>query len=225
MRSLFQNEVPSRKTPAYLAGISIGVHALLLALIVIGTVHAGRIVVLYPQIQGSVRAVSAIAYNRGTFDVLSTKTSALADTAIRPQPIHKLKLNLSFSSARQETSSAPQPVTVQASGEKSNPGATGAGNDAQSMDPAYPVVFPSPKVKNRSLLPQAEQRVIVDVDLDANGKVLRARLVNGIGNALDEIVLNTVYTWQFHPAMLNRVPVAASAELVFPFDRNYPFTD
>jgi TonB family protein len=90
------------------------------------------------------------------------------------------------------------------------------------MYPAYPTVSPSPQVRDRSLLPRTDQKIVVDVDLGANGQVQQAALVSGLGNALDQLVLDTVRGWQFHPAMLNGQPVPSRMELVFPFNKNYP---
>jgi protein TonB len=56
------------------------------------------------------------------------------------------------------------------------------------------------------------------------GDVLEVTLVKGIGNGLDQIVLDTVKSWRFHPATINGNPVATEAELIFPFNRNYPTT-
>jgi protein TonB len=100
----------------------------------------------------------------------------------------------------------------------------GNGTDAQSADPAFPVFSPRPPVTDRSLLPGSEQQVIVDVKVSAVGDVLEATLVKGIGNGLDQIVLDTVTTWRFHPATLNGTPVATESELIFPFNQSYPTT-
>jgi TonB family protein len=100
----------------------------------------------------------------------------------------------------------------------------GDGTDAQNANPAFPVFSPHPPVTDRSLLPASDQQVIVDVKVNAAGEVLEADLVKGIGNELDEIVLNTVKTWRFHPATLNGNPVPTVAELIFPFNRSYPTT-
>ncbi len=100
----------------------------------------------------------------------------------------------------------------------------GNGTDAQSANPAFPVFSPRPPVTDRSLLPSSEQQVIVDVKVNAVGDVLEATLVKGIGNGLDQIVLNTVKTWRFHPATLNGTPVATESELIFPFNKSYPTT-
>jgi protein TonB len=102
--------------------------------------------------------------------------------------------------------------------------AAGSGADQESADPAFPVFSPHPAVSDRSLLPHSNQEVVVDVKVSAAGDVLEATLVKGIGNGLDQIVLDTVKSWRFHPATINGNPVATEAELVFPFNLNYPTT-
>lgn len=102
--------------------------------------------------------------------------------------------------------------------------AAGSGADQQNADPAFPVFSPHPPVSDRSLLPRSNQEVVVDVKVSATGDVLAATLVKGIGNGLDQIVLDTVKSWRFHPATINGNPVATEAELVFPFNLNYPTT-
>jgi TonB family protein len=101
----------------------------------------------------------------------------------------------------------------------------GIGVDTQSADPAFPIFSPRPPVIDRSLLPANSQQVIVDVKVSATGDVLEATLVKGIGNALDQLVLSTVKTWRFHPAMLNGSAVPTEDELIFPFDQSYPIAD
>jgi TonB family protein len=100
----------------------------------------------------------------------------------------------------------------------------GNGTDAESANPAFPVFSPRPPVSDRSLLPASELQVVVDVKVSAIGEVLEATLVKGIGNGLDQIVLDTVKTWRFHPATLNGNPVPTEAELIFPFSQGYPTT-
>jgi TonB family protein len=102
--------------------------------------------------------------------------------------------------------------------------ALGNGNDAQDADPAFPVFSPRPPVHDRALLPSAERKIIVDVSVDELGSVVSETLVNGLGNSLDQVVLDTVKTWRFHPATVNGKAVPTEAELVFPFNANYPIT-
>jgi TonB family protein len=105
-----------------------------------------------------------------------------------------------------------------------HPPMPGNGTDTASADPAYPIFSPQPAVTDRSLLPSANRQVIVDVKVSAAGDVLEARLVSGLGNALDTIVLATVKTWRFHPAMMNGNPVPTEAELIFPFSEHTVMT-
>ena len=100
--------------------------------------------------------------------------------------------------------------------------APGNGADQQNADPAFPVFSPRPPVTDRALLPDSNREVVVDVKVSAAGDVLEATLVKGIGNGLDQLVLDTVKTWRFHPATVNGNPVATEAELIFPFNLSYP---
>ncbi len=95
----------------------------------------------------------------------------------------------------------------------------------RAADPAFPVFSPRPPVIDRSLLPATNQQVIVDVKVSATGDVLEATLVKGLGNALDQLVLDTVKTWRFHPATLNGNAVPTEDELIFPFDQSYPIAE
>jgi len=101
-------------------------------------------------------------------------------------------------------------------------GAFGTGTGSQDAEPAFPVYFPWPGVSDRSLLPTVERKVIVEVTVNAVGDVTGEKLVQGMGNALDQIVLNTVKAWRFHPATLNGTAIASVADVVFPFNRDYP---
>ncbi len=93
---------------------------------------------------------------------------------------------------------------------------SGAGADSEDMSPAFPVFSPTPHIADRSLLPSANRNVVVDVNVSAQGEVLDEKLVQGLGNGLDQIILETVKSWKFHPASADGNAVASVAELVFP---------
>jgi TonB family protein len=107
-------------------------------------------------------------------------------------------------------------------GEGRGSAANGNGSDNQDARPAFPVFSPKPAVTERGLLPAAEEKIVVDVKVDEEGAVVSETLVKGLGNRLDEIVLETVKTWRFQPATVNGMPVESDAEIVFPFDLKYP---
>lgn len=107
-------------------------------------------------------------------------------------------------------------------GHGSGNAASGNGTDDKDAAPAFPVYSPRPAVTDRGLLPTTEEKIVVDVKVDESGAVVSEALVKGMGNILDQIVLDTVKTWRFEPAKLNGKAVATEAELIFPFDLKYP---
>ena len=127
----------------------------------------------------------------------------------------------------------PPPVPVRSgggapssphTGDGSGQAARGNGADSYDAQPAFPVFSPSPKVADRSLLPAVELKVVVDVRVDEQGGVVGETLVKGMGTIIDQIVLETVKQWRFHPATVNGKPVPTEAELIFPFDLRYPIS-
>ncbi|HTX41288.1 MAG TPA: energy transducer TonB [Acidobacteriaceae bacterium] len=116
----------------------------------------------------------------------------------------------------QATPSQPAMATQQPSS------MVGSGTGDDDAEPAFPVYFPQPGIADRSLLPSTEQKIIVNVDISAQGNVTDETLVQGLGNGLDNAVLAAVRSWRFHPATLNGAPVASVQELVFPFSRSAP---
>jgi periplasmic protein TonB len=220
MRSLFQKEVPDSRRISRMAWLSIGVHCVLIALIAAGTWHRRRTIIFRPMTQGAATSVSVVSKSQAEISALP----ALQKQAPRPHPVQKPKIRLAkpkpaVPELPASSASVAQTPAVSPSG------SSGSGADSQSMYPAYPIVSPSPQVKDRSLLPPTDQRVIVDVNLGTDGQVQQATLVSGLGTPLDQLVLDTVRGWQFHPAMLNGNPVPSSIELVFPFNRNYPMAE
>jgi TonB family protein len=80
-------------------------------------------------------------------------------------------------------------------------------------------------VHDRSLLPDSERHVVIDVQLTASGEVVSENLVNGIGNALDAMAIDIVKTWRFQPATVNGKTVPSEAEVIFSFSQRYPVSE
>jgi len=110
-------------------------------------------------------------------------------------------------------------------GDGSGKAAYGNGSESEDVYPAFPVFSPHPPVTDRSLLPSSPQKIVVDVVVDASGQVVGEKLVKGMGTRLDQIVLDTVRTWRFQPATINGKPVPTEAELIFPFNLDYPIAE
>lgn len=114
---------------------------------------------------------------------------------------------------RPETAPASQPQSEQSTGANSF---AGSQTGSEDITPAFPIFSPSPHVADRSLLPDTNRNVVVDVNVSAQGEVLDEKLVQGLGNSLDQVILDTVKSWKFHPANSNGTAVASVAELIFP---------
>jgi protein TonB len=152
-----------------------------------------------------------------SFEEPNTSKAAKPEHVKDPQP--KLADPTRAAHKEKETPSA---LPVDSAGKGTGTAVAGNGADTQDATPAFPVFSPKPPVIDRALLPAAEQHIVVDVNVSETGDVTGETLVKGMGNALDQIVLDTVKTWRFHPATVNGSPVASEAELIFPFNLSYP---
>jgi protein TonB len=207
-----------RPRPAVL--LSLGLHAAVLALLLAGAAHV-RVHSLAPAKAGFLAmlqtAGGAHRVSIPSFETPNTSKAEKAQHVKEPEP--KLMDPTRAAHKEKETpSSLPQNST----GKGTGTAAAGNGADAQDATPAFPVFSPKPPVADRALLPASEQHIVVDVNVSESGDVTGETLVKGMGNALDQIVLDTVKTWRFHPATVNGNPVASEAELIFPFNPSYP---
>jgi TonB family protein len=208
---------PDRKSPPRRRGLvlSIGAHSVLGLVLVLATLPWGRVRPVYHES----RCCSTPLYWSGS----QTGGSHHPHPAARKQR----KKPAPAAPAAAKTSAAPVPAAQDTATQAGlaapqQQGAFGTGTGSESAEPAFPVYFPWPGVADRSLLPPVEKKVIVEVTVNALGDVTGEKLVQGMGNSLDQIVLTTVKAWRFHPATLNGAAVESVADLVFPFNREYP---
>ncbi len=206
-----------RKRGVGAVGLSVAAHGVVLALL-LASAHWMRVKLVQPAAQG--RWLTAV-------EVAGAARRARLMLPERPQAEATPETPL----GKKITAPAPQVQAGKLSGRKDAPvrdshgrgmAEHGVGNDDEDAMPAFPVFSPRPAVTDRSLLPQTQQKVIVDVKLSADGAVLDEKLVKGLGNELDAKVMEIVKTWKFHPATIDGKPVASEAECIFPFDKNYP---
>lgn len=208
-----------RRRGAGAVALSVAAHGALLALLLVSAKWVGVQVVDSAKDRRWISAIEVAGAARHAKIFLPQRPQA----ETTPEPPVGAKI----------TEPAPQVQAGNRNGRKDAPvrdthgrgmAAHGIGNDDEDVMPAFPVFGPWPAVKDRSLLPQTQQKVIVDVKLSADGVVLDETLVRGLGNKLDAMVMEIVKTWKFHPAMIDGKPVASEAECIFPFDQNYPMS-
>jgi TonB family protein len=221
---------PQRTQQRHPAGIvlSLAGHAALLLIAFLFTLHWGRVRPIYRDS----RCCTAQLYWTGNTGVSDSSPNAPTRHAI-PSPIPVPKTSLIQNPVRLRQPRAPKHAATQAHNRLARSGTPsmqpqqtiGTGNGTDDADPAFPTYFPRPAVTDRSLLPAVEQKIIVNVTISADGDVTDEKLVQGLGNSLDDVVLHTVKSWRFHPATLNGNNVASVEQLVFPFNRDYPSDD
>ena len=201
--------------------VSVGVHAAALSLLLIGGVEMHRMRTVPPAKVGYLAMLQVAGGSHRisipSFEMPNTSKAEKAEHVKDPKP----KLTDPTRAAHKEKET-PSSLPQESTGKGTGTAAAGDGADAQNATPAFPVFSPKPPVADRALLPAAEQHIVVDVNVSETGDVTGLTLVKGMGNALDQIVLDTVKTWRFRPATMNGNPVASEAELIFPFNQKYP---
>jgi TonB family protein len=200
--------------------LSLAAHgAVLIFVLAMGALHLAKVNESAPTLTVAQIEVAGGAH---AVEIPLPRMKAAAETR-KPMRNEEAKLRMLPAKPKQDKVKAGggEPPLPHA-GEGSGNAEGGNGSDDRDAVPAFPVFSPKPPVTDRGLLPATEEKIVVDVKVDESGAVVSEALVKGMGNALDQIVLNTVMTWRFEPAKVNGKPVATEAELIFPFDLKYP---
>ena len=87
--------------------------------------------------------------------------------------------------------------------------------DGHDVRPAYPVVFPNPPVSRDEFPAGFQGDVIVEVSIDKLGNVVDLRLLQGIGQGVDEKVMATLRNWRYKPATMDGEPIAEKHDVHF----------
>ena len=112
------------------------------------------------------------------------------------------------------SSNANSPVSAQPDS-ATGADALGSGN----IDIALASFFPTPKPDLSTLPHGTKGDVILDIVIDATGKISDLKITSGLGHGIDETVIATVQQWTFHPATRNGEPVASEQELHFHYEK------
>jgi protein TonB len=89
-------------------------------------------------------------------------------------------------------------------------GGTGTGPVLDYDKPPQPIKITKPQYPQEAFVKKIEGVVEVEILIDANGNVVRARIIRSIPS-LDAAALQTVYQWVFIPAQKHGRPVATIA--------------
>jgi TonB family protein len=209
--------------------LSLASHAAVLLIAFLFTLHWEKVRPIYHQS----RCCTAALYWTGSTGVSDTSPASPRARHSIPSPVPVPRSTLIQNPIRLRQPRAPQHSAPVAQSHLAQAGipsrqqqqTIGTGYGTDDAEPAFPTYFPRPAVTDRSLLPEVEKKIIVDVTISALGDVTDEKLVQGLGNGLDDLVMKTVKSWRFHPATLNGAAIASVEQLVFPFNRDYPSDD
>jgi TonB family protein len=85
------------------------------------------------------------------------------------------------------------------------------------VKPALPAMFQEFKIPRSDLPNGLHGDVIVEITIDAEGKVVGERLLQGVGAGVDERVISAVRDWRYRPATRNGVPIPSKRDVYFHF--------
>ncbi|MBM3591017.1 MAG: energy transducer TonB [Alphaproteobacteria bacterium] len=74
-----------------------------------------------------------------------------------------------------------------------------------------------PKYTREAIEDEIEGKVILMVSIDENGIVADVKLIKGLGYGLDELAIEAVKLWRFHPATLDGKKVADQTRITMDF--------
>ena len=187
--------------------ISLGVHAAVMVC-VLATLHRAPRIMPY-KLPGTANGVRLLTYySPGSPKHAESEIAAKKSTAENATVVARLAVK------------GRKPVAAKAASADTGSGDSslnGVGEGDISI--ALQKYFPPPK-PDLSVLPHGTRGdVILDAVVDQDGKIAELRLIQGLGPAIDDVVIATVRQWSYTPAMRHGVPVVSEQELHFHYER------
>jgi periplasmic protein TonB len=187
--------------------LSLSIHVIVLIAIA-GILH--RSVKLAPyRLPGTREGVQLLTYYApgSTRSALNDIPTKVADKKKPASVVHSAL-------AAPKTESSTTPATERGIASSGQSG-LGDGNITIALQKYFP--YPRPSL---SALPHgAVGDVVLNAVIDEHGKIAELTLLQGLGPAIDDEVIQTVNQWVYIPATKNGVPVPSVQELHFHYER------
>ena len=181
--------------------LSLAAHLCLCAFLLVFREQAQEIRTRVPGVHNG--ELTALAFNPGS-------AGSAAPTLIKPRP------KAAARSRKAPAAPLPQPPFDSAPSSGAS-GSSALGDGDTSI--ALPHEFPEPKPDLAALPHGTDGNVIIDVVIDAAGRIVQSTLTQGLAPQVNEAVLEAVQHWTFTPATRDGVAVASRQELVFHYER------
>ena len=136
-----------------------------------------------------------------------------------------LSLPASSHKKPQKTKLRKRTNVVEEANKTPNPAEVGSENGSaydglvsgDEVKPALPVAFQDLKIPRSELPSGIQGDVIVEITIDAQGAVVEERLLQGLGQGVDDRVIAVLRDWRFHPATRNGVAIPSKHDVHFHF--------
>ena len=188
-----------------MVAVSVAIHVLPLVLLL--RVHGPR---LLATVHPGTAAGSRITLNYSP-GRSAPQTAGVAPHAVAakqaPAAVSVMKTPAQLSNAASVATTAP--------GATSGSDSAGSGN----LTVALATFFPWPRPDLSELSHGGRGDVIVEVTIDATGRIVESKLAQGLGPNIDQNVLTMIQSWVFKPATKDGVAVSSEQELLFHYER------
>ena len=162
---------------------------------------------------GSATPSSVVLYVPSDLEIAASNSPPLLSLpAMAHQKPQKPKLR-KRTNVIEEADKTPNPAEV---GSENGSAYDGLGS-GDEVKPALPVTFQDLKIFRSELPSGIQGDVIVEITIDAQGAVVEERLLQGLGQGVDDRVIAVLRDWRFHPATRNGVAIPSKHDVHFHF--------
>ena len=210
--TLTQSQPARRRRWSFSVGVSVAFHLVIVILFCWPSVPTSVKPALVARGQGgSATPSSVVLYVPNDLEIASASKPPLLSL---PSPAHKKPQKTKLRKRNniiEEADKTPNPAEVGSENGSSYDGLA----SGDEVKPALPIAFQDLKIY-RSELPRGIQGdVVVEITIDAQGTVVGERLLQGLGQGVDDRVIAVLRDWRFHPATRNGIAIPSKHDVHF----------
>jgi TonB family protein len=211
--TLAQSHPARRRRWSFSISLSLAVHGLVLAVLCWPTAPVFvKTNSLAHGEGGTATPVSVVLYVPNDLELAaSSKPPLLSLPAPVKEKAHRTKIR-----KRTNVVEVEKPANSAEAGSELGSAYDGS-TSGDEVKPALPVVLQDLKISGSELPSGVHGDVIVEITIDAEGKVVDEKLLQGLGHGVDERVITAVRDQRYRPATRNGVAIPSKRDVHFHF--------
>jgi protein TonB len=191
------------------SGITLSVAIHVLVVLAVAVLSRGYARFAVYKLPGTAQGVQSLTY-------YSPGSAQSAASELATKVVNKPKWTLSVHPAVDAVKLASAPAADPQHGVATSAQSGLGDGDIQIALEKY---FPYPTPSLASMAQGTAGDVVLKAVIDEHGRIAQLTLLEGLGPAIDDEVIQTVNQWVYTPAMKDGVPVASVEELHFHYER------